>query len=73
MYPPRSRNWYTIMQVVQTVEVPPNHGRIYFPMIGWIWKSRNELRKMVMEKYQYFAKEMPECPDSLITVLKTPL
>jgi hypothetical protein len=29
------------MQVVQTAEVPPNHGRIILAMIGWTSNSKN--------------------------------
>ena len=28
------------MQVIHTAAEPPNHGRIIFATIGWIWKSR---------------------------------
>jgi hypothetical protein len=44
------------MQVVQTFEVPPNHGRMNFPIIGWIWNRRKELMKMVREKNQFLKK-----------------
>jgi len=34
--------------VIQTAADPPNHGRIIFAIIGWTWKSRKALRKMVI-------------------------
>ena len=36
------------MQVVQTAEVPPNHGRIILAMTGWTSKSRKAESDMVM-------------------------
>jgi hypothetical protein len=35
------------MHVVHPEADPPNHGRIILAMIGWTWKSRNALRKIV--------------------------
>jgi hypothetical protein len=35
------------MHVVQTPGLPPNQGRMVFAIIGWTWKRRNALRKMV--------------------------
>jgi hypothetical protein len=34
--------------VTQTAVDPPNHGRIILAIMGWTWKSRNALRKMVV-------------------------
>ena len=38
------------MQVLQTDDDPPNHGKIIFATIGWIWNSRNADRKTVVAK-----------------------
>ena len=46
-YPPNSSTWNTNMQVVHTPGLPPYQGRMYFPMMGWTWNSRNALTKMV--------------------------
>jgi hypothetical protein len=46
VYPPVSRIWKNIMAVDQTAGLPPNHGRITFPIIGWIWKRRNAERNI---------------------------
>ena len=46
-YPPRSINWKNNSAVAHTPGVDPNHGRMYLPMIGWTWKSRNALRNTV--------------------------
>ena len=46
-YPENSTNWKNSMQVVQTAELPPNHGRIALLNSGCTPKSRNALRKMV--------------------------
>jgi hypothetical protein len=35
------------MHVVQTPGPPPNHGKMYFPMRGCTWKSRNAPVKIV--------------------------
>jgi hypothetical protein len=35
------------MQVVQTPGPPPNHGKMYFPMSGCTWNSRNAPVKIV--------------------------
>ena len=35
------------MQVVQTAGVPPNQGRIALARIGWTWKSRKALSRIV--------------------------
>ena len=35
------------MQVVQTADVPPNHGRIILAMTGWTSKSRKAESEMV--------------------------
>ena len=35
------------MQVVQTAEVPPNHGRIILAMTGWTSKRRKADSEMV--------------------------
>ena len=47
-YPPSSAVWKNSMAVIQTAADPPNHGRIIFAIIGWTWKSRKALRKMVI-------------------------
>lgn len=36
------------MQVVQTLGLPPNHGKMYLAMIGCTWKSKNALTKIVV-------------------------
>ena len=36
------------MHVVQTEAMPPNHGKRYFPMMGWIWNSRKALTNVVI-------------------------
>ena len=36
------------MQVVQTAELPPNHGRMALLNSGWIPNSRSALRKIVV-------------------------
>jgi hypothetical protein len=33
-----------------TAEVPPNQGRIYFPIMGWIWNSRKAERNTLKAK-----------------------
>jgi hypothetical protein len=38
------------MQVVHTAGVPPNQGRMIFPIRGWTWNSRKALRKIVIAK-----------------------
>ena len=48
MYPPSSINWKNSNAVVQTPGVEPNQGRMYFPIIGWTWNSRNALTKTVV-------------------------
>jgi hypothetical protein len=35
------------MQVAQTAEVPPNHGRIILAMTGWTAKSRKADNEIV--------------------------
>ena len=35
------------MHVVQTADVPPNHGRIILAMTGWTSKSRKADKEMV--------------------------
>ena len=35
------------MQVVQTPGPPPNHGRMYLPISGCTWNSRNAPVKIV--------------------------
>jgi len=47
-YPPNSNTWKTSMQVVQTLGLPPNHGKMYLAMIGCTWKSKNALTKIVV-------------------------
>ncbi len=46
-YPPSSISWKNSRAVVHTPGVEPNHGRMYLPMIGWTWNSRNALRNTV--------------------------
>jgi hypothetical protein len=36
--------------MVQTDELPPNQGRKYLLIKGWIWKRRKAERKVVREK-----------------------
>src|SRR6478672_2266793 len=38
------------MQVVHTPGLPPNQGRMYFPMSGWTWKRRKAPAKIVRAK-----------------------
>jgi hypothetical protein len=35
-YPPESKTWKKSSTVDQTAGVPPNQGRMNFPIIGWI-------------------------------------
>ena len=46
-YPISRNSWKNSSADVHTDGVEPNHGRMYLPMIGCTWKSRNALRNMV--------------------------
>ncbi len=40
--------------------VPPNHGRIILLMMGWTWKSRNALTKIVAAAHAAKPARRPE-------------
>jgi hypothetical protein len=47
---PRRAVWKKSIAVIQTAADPPNQGRIIFAIMGWIWKSRKALTKIVEAK-----------------------
>jgi hypothetical protein len=49
-YPSSKAHWKKRRHVVQTAEVPPNHGRMILAIRGCTRNSRNALRKMTDAK-----------------------